>query len=675
MRCLAYSLVVVLLASISPRPLAAQGPATSSSSPRPLAGEGSGVRAPSSSPSAASCKLAKDKIAPKAPDVLAYPPCDAVRFEGWIGREMDTCRRGRMFGQSIRDLVGPFAVREEDKMWRCEFWGKWFTSAVLAYRYQPDAPLRAVLDQAVGELISTQTPDGHLGTYKKAAELSNWDVWGRKYTLLGLLAYYEVTSDPAALKAATRLADYTMGQIGPGKADISTLGWWHGLAASSILEPTVLLYRQTGDQRYLDFAHYIVQSWQGPKGPDLVRKAIGGVTVFKMFPGPDPAKKGYMAGGESKAYEMMSCYEGLVELYRTTGNAECLEAAKKVFADILNTEITILGSGSSWERWCNGRVRQGQEVPEWMETCVTVTWMKFAAQLLRATGECSYADQIERATYNALLAAQREDGTWWCHYNPLEGQREPAPEHCKMHQNCCVANGPRGLNLLPALAFMSDKAGVVVNLYEKATAKCPVPGGAVKLAVKSSYPLPGPVEVSVVDASAQPFELALRIPVWSQANTVTLNGQPVAGVKPGQYLRLNRAWKAGDTIKLDFDFSTRLVKEPGGSGRVAVVRGPVVFAVEKRLVPSGLPAGEGNIVADAQGKIDARVPADKPSMPAKMVLDVPVDVAGKTVMLRMCDYASAGQTWSDASTLRVWLPQPIAPAQPLAGVPAAKARH
>ncbi len=606
---------------------------------------------------------AEDKVAPKAADALAFAPPCSVKFHGWIGEEMATCKKGRMFAQSLPDIIQPFAVREEDRMWRCEFWGKWFTSAALAYRYDGDPKLRAILDEATKGLIATQTPDGGITTYKPANEFSNWDTWGRKYTLLGLLAYHEISGDAKTLEAAKRHADRVLGYFGPDKASIATNGWWNGMAASSILEPMVLLYRRTGEPRYLQFAEYIVRSWEGPKGPDLVRKALDGIAVFKMFPGPDAKQKGYMSGGSSKAYEMMSCYEGLVELYRVTGDSKYLEAAKKVYASIHDTEITIIGSGSSWERWCNGRMRQSEEVPEWMETCVTVTWLKFAAQLLRMTGDAFYADDIERSTYNPLLAAQKTDGTWWCHYNPLEGQREPAPEHCKMHMNCCVANGPRGLNLLPALAVMGGKGGPVVNFYEPATVTC----NEARLEIKSDFPRANVVDITVRPPAAKEFTLSVRIPAWSRTTKLEVNGKAVPNVQPGTYARLARTWKSGDKVRLTLDFTVRCEKDPGGSGRIAIVRGPVVFALDKRVTKPG--AGTGTVATDANGMVKATVVKAKD---AWIALDVPFDVGGKKAVVRFCDYASAGHTWAEDSTLRVWLPQPMDLAQPFAGIHAMK---
>jgi DUF1680 family protein len=596
-------------------------------------------------------------------DKLDLAPAGGATLTGWIGESIDTCRKGRIHGQKVSDLIKPFAERTMTKWWRCEFWGKWYTSSALAYRHKPSPELRTILDDAVHALVRTQADNGSITSYKPSAELRDWDVWGRKYSLLGMLAYYDLTGDKAILTAARRLADHTLDQIGPGKRNIVTIGWWTGMAASSILEPMVLLYRRTGDKRYLDFAEYIVEAWEGPKGPDLVNKALKGVSVFKMFPGPNPKKRGYMSGGQSKAYEMMSCYEGLIELYRITGKPRHLEAARKVFADIRDTEITILGSGSSWERWCNGRRRQAEPVPEWMETCVTVTWIKFATQLLRITGDPVYADEIERATYNALLAAQKSDGTWWCHYNPLEGARKPAPEHCKMHMNCCVANGPRALMLLPAIAVMTGKTGPVVNLYEPGQFAVPVNGSNIRLGIAGDYPREGRVRIAVNTSGN--FPVALRIPSWSQKTRVMVGGKVVAGVDPGTYLDIKRAWSAGDTITIDFDFRVRVEKEPGGSGCVAVVRGPQVFALDRRITKAV--QGHGTIRADASGIVDAdTVPATQLPESVRMGLDVPFDVNGTPVMLRFCDYASAGHTWSAESSLRVWLPQPFDLSQPFA---------
>ena len=609
---------------------------------------------------------ADEPVPPEIKDAMLFLPSGSVVFNGRLGRALTVCENERIVTQSIADLIAPFASRQEDRTWQCEFWGKWFTSAALAYRYQPQPRLREILDEAVLGLMNTQSTNGDITTYRPTTEFSNWDTWGRKYTLLGLLAYYDLTGDPKTLVAARHHADYVLEHFGPGKADIATNGYWNGMAASSILEPMVLLYRRTGDLRYLHFAEYIVHCWQEPKGPDLIHKALKGVPVFKMFPGPDPAKKGYMSGGSSKAYEMMSCYEGLIELYRVTGKPEFLNAASKAFSNIRDTEITIIGSGSSWERWCNGRMRQADQVPEWMETCVTVYWLKFATQLLRITGDPAYADQIERTAYNSLLGAQKEDGTWWCHYSPLDGTREAADNQCDMHMDCCVANGPRGLMMLPELAVMSADTGPVINFYEPADATMSLTDNkSVHLEIKSDYPRSGVVNIIIDPTSATKFTLSLRVPAWSYATKVEVNGRLMSGIGPGTYARLTRTWKPGDQVRLAFDFGTRIVRDPGGSGQVALIRGPIVYALDKRISKSLQDQGACRILADTNGVVEATLIQNDLPADIYLALDVPfISEEGKMGSVRFCDYASAGDTWSENSTFRVWLPQPLDLANP-----------
>jgi uncharacterized protein len=242
-----------------------------------------------------------------------------------------------------------------------------------------------------------------------------------------------------------------------------------------------------------------------------------------------------------------------------------------------------------------------------------------------------------------------------------------------MHQNCCVANGPRGLMLLPALAVMSGAAGPVINFYEPATATVPLAWGQyVQLEIQSDFPRSGVVGIAVRATPVKNFTLSLRIPEWARATKVEVNGQTVSGIQPGTYARLTRPWAPGDKVRIEFAMPVQLVRDPGGSGRVAVTRGPVVFALDKRLSQPLPGAGPGVVVADASGVVNAL--AVEKGLPAgvRMALDVPFDAGGKRMSLRFCDYASAGRTWSADSALRVWLPQPLDLQAPFSGIPAPK---
>ena len=106
--------------------------------------------------------------------------------------------------------------------------------------------------------MQTQTPEGYIGNYSPEARLTNWDIWGRKYSALALVAYYRLTGDKAALQTAMRSVDYLMKQLHEQHVDIARTGNYFGMASCSILEPVVYLYDITRERRYLDFAKSIV---------------------------------------------------------------------------------------------------------------------------------------------------------------------------------------------------------------------------------------------------------------------------------------------------------------------------------------------------------------------------------------------------------------------------------
>lgn len=529
----------------------------------------------------------------------------SVAIGGFVGHRFDDSYQNRILAQDINRLVEPFRNRTETSCWQSEFWGKWFTSAVLAYRYKPEPQLKAILDKAVEGLISTQSIDGYIGNYADDKHLAAWDIWGRKYCMVGLLSYYDLTGDRKSLNAAAKVADHLMKELSDRKALIVKLGNHRGMAASSVLEPICLLYSQSGEKKYLEFAEEIVRQWETTDGPQLISKAE--VDVSKRWPKP---KKWYGPDQGSKAYEMMSCYEGLLELYRLTGKENYKEAVEKTWQNIFDTEINIAGSGSAMECWFGGKNLQILGVTHYQETCVTATWIKLSQQLLRLTGEAKYADAIEQAYYNALLGAMKPDGSDWAKYTPLFGQRLEGTEQCGMGLNCCVASGPRGLFTFPLTSVMSAKDGIQVNFFAKGTYTLETPGKQkVEIIQETDYPVTGNIRLKVQLEKPENMSLLIRIPQWSKESTLTINGKPNQSITPGEYVKIQRTWKAGDLVDLNLDMRGRVVKLGKLPEYLAILRGPIVLSRDARL--SGPPI-ESIItpIADKDGYLKLE-PVDK----------------------------------------------------------------
>jgi len=589
-------------------------------------------------------------------------PLKDITLRGFLGERMALCIQNRILAQDISELIQPFQRREETRCWQTEFWGKWATSAVWAYRYTRNPNLKALLDRSVKSLIATQTADGYIGNYSVDSRLQQWDIWGRKYTLLGLLAYYDATADRSVLLSAVRLADHLLTELGPGKADIVKTGNYRGMASSSILEPMVFLYNRTGDKRYLDFAEYIVRQWETPDGPRLISKALQGVPVAERFPQP-PTWWSWENG--RKAYEMMSCYEGLLELYRVSGNETHLQAVLETVRNILDDEIGVAGSGASLECWYHGRMRQTEPAMHTMETCVTLSWMKLCLNLLRLTRDSQFADQIEISAYNALLASMVPDGSGFSKYTPLVGSRGFGENQCGMSINCCIANGPRAVMLLPQFACMTEKAGILINLYCPGTASVSLPSGRTLIIRQTTdYPVSDSVRITLQPETKEAFTVSLRIPFWSEKTEVRVNREKEHSVQAGTYLVLSRIWKPGDAIRIRFDMRGRIVRSLQEIHRhVAVMRGPVVLARDSRL--DSLDIGEVAVPRlDPDGYIELTPvhPKIRPGVwmvfQGKFITGWNYEGAdGIPRALPLCDFASSANTWSTRSRCRVWLPQ------------------
>jgi len=597
-----------------------------------------------------SYNLVNDKI-------LAYSP-NSIKIEGYLGEKINQVIEKRIKSQDVDYLIEPFRHKEETHLWQSEFWGKWILSAIASYNYTHDPEMLNIIKRSAAGLLATQLPSGYIGNYSESAQLTEWDIWGRKYTLLGLLACYDLTGDKAALKGSRMLADNLLSQVGPGKVNIVKTGNYRGMPSCSILEPMVYLYRRTGDKKYLDFAQYIVQQWETSDGPKLISAALSGIPVSERFAHPE-VWWSYENG--QKAYEMMSCYDGLLELYRITGEASYLKAVEMAVDNIITNEINVAGSGTAFECFYNGAKYQTEPTYHTMETCVTMTWMKLCFSLLRLTENPRYADQIEKSAYNALMASLKGDGSQIAKYSPLGGIRHAGEEQCGMNINCCNANGPRAFMMLPVFAVMGGQNEVYINMFGQSESEVQLSKeNMIKINQSSQYPASSDVKISITPRKPEEFTIAFRIPQWSRNTVLTINGEPVGGVVPGTYKKVTRIWNSSDEIILKLDLTGRLITL---NGYQAILRGPVVLARDARFGDGFI--YESAVVKDKSGSIDLIPSSKKPSdvwMAFTAPLTLGTDLEGEFRQPRQvgfCDFASAGNTWGEDSRYRVWIPKTL----------------
>jgi DUF1680 family protein len=602
--------------------------------------------------------LVPEKVVPVISDKQDFQMPDSVRLAGWIGSRVDANEANRLVKLDPARLLEGYRKRPGRQAWDGEHIGKWLHAATLAWVNTGDPALREKLDFITAELVKCQLEDGYLGTYLEKDRWTEWDVWAHKYNLIGLITYMRCTGNMAPLPACRRMGDLLSETFGDadGKRDILKAGHHVGMAPTSVLEPMVLLYRLTGEGRYLDFCKYILRAWEQPNGPHIISTLLTVKRVDKV--------------GNGKAYEMLSCLNGALEYYRTVGDPQLLQACLNAWQDILNNRLYITGAASYGELF-----HDNYDLPNVNnvgETCVTVTWLQFNAQLLRLTGEARFAEQLEHVVLNQLFGAQKCDGSAWGYYVQMEGKK---PYSSSLDGHCCLSSGPRGVALIPTFAWTTDAEGLVLNLYNSGTAGLSLRDHTtVNLKIETSYPAEDHVRIIVEPASKKSFSIKLRIPAWCSSALAAVNGKELpTRCEADGYMRVQSTWKKGDRIDLTLQSEPRvIVGDHKNAGKIALLYGPLVLAADQALLAAPgadnapLPLSAVAAASSDQAALKATpepAPATVKSWPSAQVFRVNALTRksvgslqrGSPVSVLLIPFSDAGGTGTD---YKVWLPLP-----------------
>lgn len=593
--------------------------------------------------------LVAEKVPPVISDRQDFQTPDDVHLSGWIGTRIAANEGNRLAKMDVDRLLEGYRKRPGRQIWDGEHVGKWLHAATLAWANTNDPVLRKKLDYAVTELMKCQLPDGYLGTYADENRWTLWDVWAHKYNLIGLITYMRYTGNMEPLPTCRRMADLLCKTFGdaPGQRDINLAGQHMGMAPTSVMEPMVMLYRLTGEPRYLDFCKYIFRSWERPNGAKVISTLLNEKRVDKI--------------GNGKAYEMLSCINGALEYYRIVGDPKILKACLIAWQDIVDKRLYITGTASYREFF-----HDDYDLPNVSnvgETCVTVTWLQFNAHLLRLTGEARFAEQLERTILNQLFGAQLCDGTAWGYYVQMQGKK---PYSSTLDGHCCLSSGPRGVALIPTFTISTDADGVAVNLYEESNAKLKL-GDKTEVEVKmdTRYPSDEKILITISPEKKKSFAVKLRIPDWCKNPSIKVNGKKIpAEAGSDGYVSANREWKKGDRIELRFPLEPRLVLgDYKNEGRAAVMFGPLVLSADEALFENdgiklselGLPSSK---LRDLQFKAEPASGKFKTWPGAKVFRINAVtrpgssSEKGKPASVRLVPFADAG---TDGSQYKIWL--------------------
>ena len=621
--------------------------------------------------------MVKKVIAEKDLKTLSKTSKLDMYFENTLKESVEFIERNQLYDVALwKNFVDVFRSHDDGRgdwyvTWRSEYWGKMMRGASMVTRYTGNKEIYKILENSIKDILTTEDEFGRISGYRVSEEFNFWDIWGRKYVMLGMMYFMEICEDDALnsqmIKSMCRQADYIIDRIGDGdgKLDIrKSSKHWEGLNSCSILEPIVRLYRLTGNKKYFEFAEYII-STGFILSDNLIELAFNNVSPHD-FP-------------VVKAYEMMSCFEGLLQFYYITGNEHYKTALINFGKNIIDTEFSIIGcSGCTHELFDHTAIRQTQTDYEGIvqETCVTVTWMKFASQLLELTGDAKYADKIEQSFYNAYRGSfntnripcndiRHKDnlGTFDCilpfdSYAPLVADtrgRQTGGYNVLLDNTfygCCACIGAAGAGVMPEVALLNKNNGLVINYYEKGFINALTPAGSkIKFNIDTAYPYNGTVKFNLALEKKEEFEIHFRIPSWCDEATVTYNGI-TEKFAPG-YAVIKATWENSDEITLDMPMKVKRILPPEGAVNqdvfAAYTYGPLVLSADKQITD---PDAVLDVVCDEKGFAPAETVPCPEIKEAHICLEVTLESGEK---VRLIDYASAGKTWDEASRCAAWM--------------------
>jgi DUF1680 family protein len=477
--------------------------------------------------------------------------------------------------------------------------------ASYALSVRPDPKLDAYVDGLIAKIAAAQEPDGYLypartinpakphpwaGTVRWQLEkVDSHELYEMGHLTEAAVAHYQATGKKSLLNVATKFADLLVNTFGPGKRAI-----WPGHQITEMA--LVKLYRVTGNEAYLNLSKFMLDV-RGPDGDQ------GAGRTYNQSQAK-PVDQTEAVGHAVRASYM---YSGMADVAALTGDLSYLHAIDAIWNDVVGKKLYITGGiGASGAGEAFGAAYELPNMTAYCETCAAIGNDFWNQRLFLLHGDAKYIDVMERTLYNGLISGVSLDGKAFFYPNVLEsrGQHARAPW---FGVACCPGNITRFMASVSGYQYAKQDSTIFVNLFAAGSADVGLANGTnVKITQATDYPWDGRVTMTVSPSKAGTFALNVRIPGWALGHAVpsdlygftsargpavdvkipslNVNGMPVPVRPVNGYVRINRAWKAGDVVSLDLPMPVHRVaaneKVAADKDRVAFQRGPIVYAFE-----------------------------------------------------------------------------------------------
>ena len=195
------------------------------------------------------------------------------------------------------------------------------------------------------------------------------------------------------------------------------------------------------------------------------------------------------------------------------------------------------------------------------------------------------------------------------------------------------------------LSFLMIEPGVVQDTI-MANDKSKI---GLMIEAKSNFPQDGKIIYTITPSAPKTFSLNFRVPGWANKYTASVGKKHYQGIS-GELLKIERKWRSGDVVSISFEMPIEILT--GGfsyPGKIALKRGPQIFAVDKLLNSSVDSIKNLYCPANSIKLTDARqiLPQE---WSWKQAYSVPMMNSNKKTNVCLVPFSEAGQSGSELIT-------------------------
>ena len=300
--------------------------------------------------------------------------------------------------------------------------------------------------------------------------------------------------------------------------------------AGHLIQAAIAHHRTTGEEKLLNVAIHLADHLFTTFGPSRL-EAIGGhpeveMALIELYRTTGEAnylelasqfinRRGYgLLGGKKyfidhlpfrnlhhlagHAVRALYLCCGVTDLVLETGENQLLETLNTLWSNMVQQQMYITGGiGARHDGESFGKPYELPNASAYAETCAAIASVMWSWRMLQMDGDPRYADLLEWTLYNAVLPGISMDGKQYFYVNPLQADgshRRQIWYECA----CCPTNISRTIAMLPGYLYSKSKEGIWLHMYASSHADIELTNGpSVGLHQLTSYPWDGQVTIDI----------------------------------------------------------------------------------------------------------------------------------------------------------------------------------